>query len=32
VYPSTRMLPPRVRVFIDALTERGAAKPRVRLS
>jgi DNA-binding transcriptional LysR family regulator len=32
VYPSTRMLPSRVRVFIDALTERGAAKPRVRLS
>jgi len=32
VYPGTRMLPPRVRVFIDALTERGAAKPRVRLS
>ena len=32
VYPSTRMLPPRVRVFIDALAERGAAKPRVRLS
>ncbi len=32
VYPSTRMVPPRVRVFIEALTERGAAKPRVRLS
>jgi LysR family transcriptional regulator for bpeEF and oprC len=32
VYPSTRMLPSRVRVFIDALSERGAAKPRVRLS
>src|SRR4029079_11814236 len=32
VYPTTRMLPARVRVFIDALSERGAAKPRIRLS
>lgn len=32
VYPSSRMLPPRVRAFIDALSERGAAKPRIRLS
>jgi len=32
VYPTTRMLPPRVRVFIDALSERGAAKLRIRLS
>ncbi len=31
VYPTTRMLPPRVRVFIDALSERGAAKLRIRL-
>ena len=32
VYPSSRMVPPRVRAFIDALSERGAAKPRIRLS
>lgn len=32
VYPTTRMLPPRVRVFIDALSERGAAKLRIRLT
>jgi len=25
------MLPPRVRVLIDALSERGAAKLRIRL-
>jgi DNA-binding transcriptional LysR family regulator len=31
VYPTTRMLPPRVRAFIDALSERGAAKLRIRL-
>ena len=31
VYPSTRMVPPRVRVLIDALGERGAAKLRIRL-
>jgi DNA-binding transcriptional LysR family regulator len=31
VYPSTRTLPPRVRVFIDALSERGAGKLRIRL-
>ena len=31
VYPTSRMLPPRVRVLIDALSERGAAKLRIRL-
>ena len=31
VYPPSRMLPPRVRVLIDALSERGAAKLRIRL-
>jgi DNA-binding transcriptional LysR family regulator len=29
--PTSRMLPPRVRVLIDALSERGAAKLRIRL-
>src|SRR5262245_18645412 len=32
LYPTTRMLPPRVRAFIDALSEPGAAKLRIRLS
>ncbi len=31
VYPGTRMVPPRVRAFIEALSERGAAKLRIRL-
>ena len=31
VYPPSRMLPHRVRVLIDALSERGAAKLRIRL-
>src|SRR5262245_19822677 len=29
VYPGSRMLPPRVRAFIDALSEPGAAKLRI---
>lgn len=32
VYPSSRMVPPRVRALIEALSERGAAKLRIRLS
>ena len=32
LYPSARMLPPRVRAFIDAMSEPGAAKLRIRLS
>jgi LysR family transcriptional regulator, regulator for bpeEF and oprC len=32
VYPTTRMVPPRVRAFIEALSEPGAAKLRIRLS
>jgi LysR family transcriptional regulator, regulator for bpeEF and oprC len=32
VYPGTRLVPPRVRAFIDALSEPGAAKLRIRLS
>jgi len=32
VYPTTRLLPPRVRALIDALSEPGAAKLRIRLS
>jgi len=32
LYPSTRLLPPRVRALIDALCEPGAAKLRIRLS
>jgi DNA-binding transcriptional LysR family regulator len=32
LYPSARMLPPRVRAFIDAMGEPGAAKLRIRLS
>lgn len=31
VYPGTRLVPPRVRAFIEALSERGAAKLRIRL-
>jgi LysR family transcriptional regulator for bpeEF and oprC len=31
VYPGNRMVPPRVRAFIDALSERGASKVRIRL-
>jgi DNA-binding transcriptional LysR family regulator len=31
VYPSTRRVPPRVRVLIDALSERGAFERRIRL-
>lgn len=30
LYPTTRMLPPRVGAFIDAMSEPGAAKLRVR--
>ncbi len=32
VYPGSRLVPPRVRAFIDALSEPGAAKLRIRLS
>lgn len=31
VYPGSRMVPPRVRAFIDALSQPGAAKLRIRL-
>ena len=31
VYRGTRLVPPRVRAFIEALSERGAAKLRIRL-
>ena len=32
LYPSSRMVPPRVRALIDALTEPGALKLRIRLA
>jgi DNA-binding transcriptional LysR family regulator len=32
VYPGSRLVPPRVRALIEALTEPGAAKLRIRLS
>jgi LysR family transcriptional regulator, regulator for bpeEF and oprC len=32
LYPSSRMVPPRVRALIDALTEPGAMKLRIRLA
>ncbi len=31
VYPGTRMVPPRVRALIEALSEPRASKPRIRL-